>query len=70
MRNNKSTELIPPESPALEAVARHIHVIRGHRVILDSDLAGLYGVHTKILNKAVQRNRSRFPFDFMFQLTR
>ncbi|MBQ7648286.1 MAG: ORF6N domain-containing protein [Paludibacteraceae bacterium] len=46
-----------------------IHVIRGERVILDSDLAQLYGVETKVLNKQVQRNIERFPEDFMFQLT-
>ena len=46
-----------------------IHVIRGERVILDRDLAQLYGVETKVLNKQVQRNIERFPQDFMFQLT-
>ena len=46
-----------------------IRVIRGHRVMLDSDLAGLYGVETGHLNRAVSRNLERFPDDFMFQLT-
>ena len=46
-----------------------IHLIRGQRVILDSDLAKLYGVETKNLNKAVRRNSNRFPKDFLFQLT-
>ena len=46
-----------------------IHVIRGQKVLIDSDLAGLYGVPTKRLNEAVRRNPSRFPEDFMFQLT-
>lgn len=46
-----------------------IYVIRNQRVILDSDLAKIYGVPTSILNKAVTRNQSRFPNDFMFQLT-
>jgi hypothetical protein len=46
-----------------------IRTIRGHNVILDSDLAALYGVSTKRLNQQVQRNRERFPDDFMFQLT-
>jgi hypothetical protein len=46
-----------------------ILLIRGHRVMLDRDLASLYGVTTFNLNKAVQRNRERFPSDFMFQLT-
>jgi hypothetical protein len=52
----------------LEIVERCIHVIRGQRVMLDADLARLYGVETKNLNKAVARNRARFPGDFMFQL--
>ncbi len=46
-----------------------ILVIRAHKVILDADLAELYGVETKILNKAVKRHLDRFPEDFMFQLT-
>ena len=46
-----------------------ILLIRGQRVMLDRDLAALYGVETKNLNKAVQRNPDRFPADFMFQLT-
>jgi hypothetical protein len=45
-----------------------IHTIRGHKVLLDSDLAKLYGVPTKRLNEQVKRNRERFPEDFMFQL--
>jgi hypothetical protein len=44
--------------------------IRGQKVILDRDLANLYGVSTKVLNQRVKRNRERFPEDFMFQLTR
>lgn len=47
-----------------------IYEIRGQRVMLDSDLANLYGVLTKNLNKAVKRNIERFPQDFMFQLTK
>lgn len=47
-----------------------IYTIRGHRVMLDSDLAMLYGVETFNLNKAVKRNIQRFPSDFMFQLTK
>lgn len=46
-----------------------IHVIRGKRVMVDSDLARLYGVSTKVLNQAVRRNRTRFPSDFMLVLT-
>ena len=45
-----------------------IRVARGHKVILDSDLAKLYGVPVKVLNQAVRRNLERFPIDFMFQL--
>ena len=51
------------------AVETRIRVIRGHRVLLDADLAVLYGVSTKRLNEAVRRNASRFPLDFMFQLS-
>lgn len=46
-----------------------IQVVRGQRVMLDANLAALYGVKTKELNKAVRRNRVRFPADFMFQMT-
>jgi phage regulator Rha-like protein len=52
-----------------ERIERSILLIRGERVMLDSDLAELYGVETKALNRAVKRNASRFPHDFMFQLT-
>ena len=50
-------------------IEARIHVIRGERVMLDVDLAALYGVQTGRLNEAVRRNRSRFPTDFMFRLT-
>lgn len=50
-------------------IATRIHFIRGKRVMLDADLAQLYGVKTKSLNLAVKRNIARFPEDFMFQLT-
>lgn len=52
-----------------EVIKQKIFVIRGHRVILDKDLAELYGVPTKRLNEQVRRNRAKFPEDFMFQLT-
>ena len=52
----------------IERVGRKILLIRGHKVMLDSDLASLYGVTTKRLNEQVRRNMSRFPSDFMFQL--
>ncbi len=52
-----------------ERIEHSILMIRGQRVILDRDLAALYGVETRTLNQAVRRNLSRFPDDFMFQLT-
>jgi ORF6N domain len=52
-----------------ELVVNKIYLIRGQKVMLDSDLAELYGVETKVLNQAVKRNAGRFPGDFMFQLT-
>ena len=61
----KSTqELIP-----IEAIEGKIFVLRGRRVMVDRDLAELYGVETRALNQAVSRNGDRFPEDFMFQLT-
>jgi hypothetical protein len=53
----------------IEAIASRIVVLRGQRVMLDADLAALYGVTTKRLNEQVGRNLERFPSDFMFQLT-
>jgi len=55
---------------SVEVVATKILFIRGKRVMLDSDLARLYGVQTKKVNQAVKRNIERFPIDFMYQLTR
>jgi hypothetical protein len=55
-----------PTTPELP----RIHIVRGHRVMLDSDLARLYDVPTKVFNQAIQRNAERFPADFAFQLTR
>jgi hypothetical protein len=52
----------------IQQVTNLIYLIRGEKVMLDSDLADLYGVGTKVLNQAVRRNRERFPADFMFQL--
>ena len=54
---------------ALEEVEPLIEEIRGEKVILDSDLARIYGVTTKRLNEQVKRNQERFPADFAFQLT-
>jgi hypothetical protein len=57
---------MPAQKPALPP----IHVIRGQRVMLDGDLARLYGVATMVFNQAIKRNRARFPRDFLFQITR
>jgi hypothetical protein len=54
----------------LERIERSILLIRGEKVMLDRDLAAIYGVTTKALNQAVKRNGTRFPEDFMFRLTR
>lgn len=59
-----NTDLIPSER-----IEKAIYLIRGEKVMLDRDLASLYGVETKVLNRAVKRNLRRFPLDFMFQLT-
>ncbi|MBL7663868.1 MAG: ORF6N domain-containing protein [Bacteriovoracaceae bacterium] len=53
----------------LSQIEKIIYIVRGQRVMLDSDLAKLYGVETKVLNQAVKRNSERFPSDFMFQPT-
>nr|WP_244095119.1 ORF6N domain-containing protein [Pedobacter alluvionis] len=50
-------------------VVNKIYELRGLKVMLDSDLAELYGVETKVLNQSIRRNIERFPDDFMFQLT-
>ena len=53
----------------LQVIQSKIYEIRGQKVMLDRDLAEMYGVQTKVLNQAVKRNIDRFPEDFMFQLT-
>ena len=59
-----------PTAPALQPhITRHILSLRDQRVMLDSDLAALYGVETKVLVQAIKRNIERFPADFMFQLS-
>jgi hypothetical protein len=58
-----------PSSITVESIGACIFLVRGNRVMLDSDLAELYGVQTFRLNEAVKRNRRRFPPDFMFQLS-
>jgi hypothetical protein len=64
MIENKQLSVIPDE-----IVINKIYLIRGEKVMLDSDLAELYGVETRRLNEQVKRNIDRFPEDFMFQLT-
>ena len=64
MTKTKVTSVVP-----IEPVSS-IRVVRGQRVIIDRDLAAIYGVETRVLNQAVKRNADRFPRDFMFQLTR
>ena len=59
-----SVALVPAE-----IIAERIFIVRGHKVILDADLAALYEVPTKRLNEQVKRNAARFPADFMFRLT-
>ncbi|PJB00789.1 MAG: hypothetical protein CO127_07075, partial [Ignavibacteria bacterium CG_4_9_14_3_um_filter_36_18] len=58
-------EIVPTER-----IENRILLLRGQRVMLDRDLAELYGVSTKVLNQAVKRNSERFPTDFMFILTK
>lgn len=62
---SKNRSLIP-----IERIEQSILLIRGQKVMLDRDLARLYGVETRVLNQAVRRNLERFPEDFMFRLTR
>jgi hypothetical protein len=60
---------VVPRAQLLERVERSILILRGHRVILDAELAQLYGVETRRPNEQVRRNQGRFPKDFAFQLT-
>jgi phage regulator Rha-like protein len=68
MKGKKQTtaEMVPV---TVEVIERWIYLIRGQKVMLDRDLAELYGVPTRRLNEQVKRNRARFPEDFMFELT-
>lgn len=61
---NVMNDIVPQE-----VIKSKIRMIRGHKVILDADIAELYAVETRTLNQAVNRNLKRFPDDFMFQLT-
>jgi hypothetical protein len=65
LKNETMTQIVPSQ----EKLAKLVFLIRGEKVLIDTDLAELYGVATKVLNQAVKRNLDRFPADFMFQLT-
>ncbi len=65
-RETKSTGRLQVRT---ELIERRIYLIRGQKVMLDTDLADLYQVPTKAFNQAVKRNRERFPDDFMFRLS-
>ena len=62
------SDLVPQPATAAN-IENVILILRGQRVMLDADLAALYGVPTKVFNQAIKRNRQRFPEDFLFQLT-
>lgn len=65
MINSETNSNLIPE----ELVLNKIYFIRNQKVMLDKDLADLYGVETRVLNQAIKRNLERFPDDFMFQLS-
>ena len=71
METPKTTKVIPTDVQTgnIETIKNVIYEIRGQKVMLDYDLATLYGVKTGALNQAVKRNINRFPEDFMFKLT-
>jgi len=64
----RTNKIVVPEIITTSGIQTRIFEIRGERVMLDRDLAELYGVPTKVLNQAVKRNIERFPMNFMFQL--
>jgi hypothetical protein len=66
---NATKKILSPTSTPLVSIDSSILQIRGHKVMIDTDLAALYGVPTKALNQAIKRNARRFPQDFMFQLS-
>ena len=69
MSDDLKSQIVISKIPLqIEDISRRIHIIRGHRVMLDANFAELYGVTTKRLNEAVRRNGARFPKDFMFRL--
>jgi len=72
MTENKDTVQISSTTkdagPILEKIQKSVYIVRGQQVMLDTDLAEIYGYEVKALNQQVKRNISRFPEDFMFQL--
>lgn len=74
MEENENKNILEPignsDDATLMPIENLIHVIRGQQVMIDSDLARLYGVETRRLNEQVKRNIERFPDDFMIQLTK
>src|SRR3990167_1982579 len=68
--SSKSRGKLKDQNISIEFISNKIHFIRGKAVMMDQDLARLYGVETKYLNRQVRRNLERFPEDFMFQLTK
>lgn len=60
---------MPHDAIPIDQIQTRIVVLRGHRILLDADLAAFYGVPTRALNQAVKRNADRFPSDFRFQVT-
>ena len=65
MKQKINLQLIPDE-----VIVNQIYIVRGQKVMIDRDLAELYGVETKVLKQAVNRNRLRFPLDFMFEMNK
>jgi len=70
MREVKTQSAMQPVVAPTDKIERSILLIRGQKVILDTDLAELYGVSTKVFNQAIKRNKKRFPSDFIFRLTK
>ena len=70
MREVKTQSAVQPVVAPKDKIERSILLIRGQKVILDTDLAELYGASTKVFNQAIKRNKRRFPADFIFRLTK
>ena len=69
MTRASTTQTKATATPGVDTILRSIVLVRGQKVLLDADLARLYGTTTKRLNEQVKRNAARFPLDFMFRLT-